>query len=367
MNERIRKVSNIVKAERADALLVWNEEGRGQPATAWLSGFTGSSSTLLIIPPRRFLVTDGRYVAQSRNEARECSVFIASAARPSLRILGRLVRRYRVRRVLFDGTLTSHSAAEDVKKELPGVVFVSRKRVLQELRLVKEKGEARLLGEVAEIACKAFTRFLSLIEVGVTEKELARKLESSCMEEGAEAMAFPTIVASGKSGALPHAGVTEKKIRRGELITIDFGVRYKGYVSDMTRTIAAGDVSRRLMRIYEAVRGAQECGCKQARAGMTGEELDAVCRNYLRRKGFGRYFTHATGHGLGMEVHELPAVARGAAGEDKLPVGSVVTCEPGVYIPGVGGVRIEDTLLLTRRGSVNLTAGVSKKLLILSR
>ena len=158
---------------------------------------------------------------------------------------------------------------------------------------------------------------------------------------------------------------THGKIKRGELLTIDFGVRYKGYVSDMTRTVAVGEISPQLFRMYEAVRAAQERGCRKIKAGMTGKELDTVCRNSLVRRGYGKYFTHGTGHGIGMEVHELPVAAPGNFGRGVLPAGSVITCEPGVYIKGVGGVRIEDTLVLTKKGNANLAARVAKKLLIL--
>lgn len=367
MRTRIHKVLKVLKKERADALLVSNSEGSGQPATAWLSGFTGSSSLLLITRTKRFLITDGRYTVQSRREAKGFEIYITSAAHPSLQILGRLIRRHGIQKIVFDGAVMSYSMVEDARKELPKTVFLSRKRVLQELRLVKEKGELGLLAEAANIASHSFVKLLPLIQVGITEKELARRLETLCLEEGASEFAFPTIIASGKNGALPHARATEKKIQKGELITIDFGVRHKGYVSDMTRTVAMGEVSPRLRTMYEAVRIAQELGCRKARAGLTGQELDAVCRKSLVTQGYGRYFTHSTGHGIGMEVHELPVAAPGDNGNSALPAGSVITCEPGIYIPGIGGVRIEDTLALTRKGNINLTAGVSKKLLLLTR
>ena len=166
-------------------------------------------------------------------------------------------------------------------------------------------------------------------------------------------------------------------------MVIDFGVRYKGYVSDMTRTVAIGKISPRLQRMYRVVRHAQELVCKKAKAGMTGGELDAIARNFLKKRGFGRYFSHALGHGVGMEVHEMPHISprrplpRGERGKkqppkaapfikgDTLPAGSVITCEPGVYIPKIGGVRIEDTLVLTKKGNINLQRDVTKKLVVL--
>src|SRR3989338_3308290 len=363
MRTRIKKALCVLKAEKADALLVWNSEGSGQPATAWLSGFTGSWSILLIAAKKQilrssttrgaffvkggrenFLITDGRYAEQSKREAKEYEILITSEAHPTCAILRRLVCRCKVTKVLFDGTVTPYSVVEDLRRELPEVVFSSQKRALQELRIVKGKEELGILSEAAKIA---------------------RRLESLCLLEGADNLAFPIIVASGKNGALSHAKATDKKIKRGELLTIDFGVRYKGYVSDMTRTVAVGEISPQLFRMYEAVRAAQERGCRKIKAGMTGKELDTVCRNSLVRRGYGKYFTHGTGHGIGMEVHELPVAAPGNFGRGVLPAGSVITCEPGVYIKGVGGVRIEDTLVLTKKGNANLAARVAKKLLIL--
>lgn len=366
MRTRIGKILRLLKKEKTDAFLVWNSEGDGQPATRWLSGFTGTSSVLLFVCDKRFLITDGRYIAQSKKEAKGYTIFITSRTNSPQRILRGLVKLHKVKKILLDGTATSYSTVEDLRKELPEAVFSSRKRVLQELRLVKESEELKILAEAASIACRAFTKLLPFIHVGMTEREIAGKLESLCLLEGADTLAFPTIVASGENGALPHARAADKKIQKGELVTIDFGVLYRGYVSDMTRTIAVGEIAPRLFKMYEAVRVAQECGCKKAKAGMTGEELDTVCRNHLVNKGYGGYFTHGTGHGIGMEVHELPVAAPGNSGKDILPPGSVITCEPGVYIRGIGGVRIEDTLVLTEKGNINLTADIPQRLIVVS-
>ncbi len=160
----------------------------------------------------------------------------------------------------------------------------------------------------------------------------------------------------------PHARPSDKKLRKGELVVIDWGVKYKGFVSDATRTVAVGKISPRLQKIYEAVRKAQEAGCKKARAGVPARALDSTCRKILRKHSLEKYFTHATGHGIGMEIHELPVIS--AKNEHQLEVGEVITCEPGVYIKGLGGVRIEDSLVITKNGNINLTGGISKKLFI---
>lgn len=419
MKLRAKKVEKLLRTEKADALLVWNHEGSGQPATRWLSGFTGTWSVLLMVHEKQilrpsktrgtsfrkggmktFLIADGRYTEQSKKETRGCKIFITSGQVSALHILGRLIQKQKIQKIVFDGSVTPYSVVADLKQyyktnttppqsspQLRGggketLQLISRKRVLQELRMVKEKGEQKLLAKAAKIACRSFTKLIPLIHVGMTEKEIAKRLEDIMIREGAEGFAFPTCVVSGKNGAFPHGKPGDKKIKMGELITIDFGVMYKRYVSDMTRTVAVGKVSPRLLKMYESVRIAQELGCRKAKAGMTGQELDAVCREYLTKKGYGNYFTHSTGHGIGMEVHELPIVApkhtplnppskegggkRGRAGDkERLPTGSVITCEPGVYIPNVGGVRIEDALVLTRKGSVNLSEEVTRKLIVL--
>jgi Xaa-Pro aminopeptidase len=365
---QVEKVKGVLRNEKADALLVWNHEGSGQPATAWLSGFMGTASVLLITRTKQVLITDGRYTAQSRKEAKGFKVFITSGQKSAFGMLDRIIRKEKMRKILFDGAVTAYSVAEKLKQHItppqPSPLkregskpeLISKNGVLQELRLVKEKGEIRILAEAARRAGRAFTRLVPLVKVGMTEKEIAEKLETLCKEEGAEGFAFPTSVASGKNGALPHAKSTDKKVKKGELITVDFGIKYRGYCSDMTRMLAVGKVSPRLRAIFEAVKKAQELACKKAKAGMTGKEIDMLCRNYLIKKGLGKYFTHSTGHGVGMEVHELPVVS--SLRNEKIPAGAVITIEPGVYIPNVGGARIEDALVLTKTGSKNLSKGV---------
>jgi len=363
MRQRIQKVRKLLRQEKADALIVSNSEGCGQPATAWLSGFTGTSSILLITRNRHYLITDGRYASQSKEEAVSYTIFITSPDMPVSSILQKLSGTHALKRVMFDGTETLQSFVEDAQTHFKGVTLLSKRNVLQELRLVKEKREIELLTAAAKISIRAFRRLIPEIRQRLSERELAWRLERLCFEEGADSMAFPTIVASGKNGALPHATPTHKPISAGELVTIDFGVRKNGYVSDLTRTVGVGRIPPRLRKVYEAVRIAEEQGCRKARGGLTGGEIDALCRKSLKKQGLEKYFTHATGHGVGMEVHELPQIY--ASHRIPIPAGTVITCEPGVYIPNVGGVRIEDMLVLTKRGNVNLTKGLSTSLITL--
>lgn len=383
---RFQKVKKLLQQEKADALLVVNHESGGQPATNWLSGFTGTSSVLLITkntpphsslfrrrtdPPlgekrgggRRFLITDGRYTAQARKQAKGYKVSTLTQHDPTRKILKDIVIEERLKTFLIDGTVTPFSAVQDIQAEIPELVIRSKKRVLQELRMVKEKDEIALLTKAASIASRAFLRLLPEIRVGVSEKALAFRLEMLAREGGADEMAFPTIVASGLNAALPHARASEKKLAKGEFVLFDWGVRYQGYVSDMTRTIAIGKLSPKLAKMYAAVQEAQRLGCEKAKAGMTGRALHMICHDVLDKRGFGKYFSYAVGHGIGMEVHELPIAA--PRFDMPLPAGSVITCEPGIHIPNVGGVRIEDALVLTKNGNVNLTKGVTKELIVI--
>jgi len=342
--------------------LLINHENSGQPGTRYLSGFSGSHSYLIITKQDQFIITDGRYFSQVKKEARDFELIKLSTEQP-FEILKNLCEKLKVKKILIDSNHTFHSSTEKLKMHIENLNLVHLPGLLQEIRMVKEPGEIILLKRAAHIASKAFIKLLPLIKAGVGERFLADKLEFLIKEEGADRVAFDTIVVSGKNGALPHGKPTDKKIGKGELVTFDFGAYFEGYASDMTRTIAVGKASGKLKEIYEVVRRAQELGSKKARAGILGRELDKVCRDYIKAKGYGRYFLHGTGHGIGMEVHELPSVS--FMNPNKLPLNSVITCEPGIYIEGLGGVRIEDMLVLRRGGSINLTDKIGKNLLII--
>ncbi|MBI4095089.1 MAG: aminopeptidase P family protein [Candidatus Liptonbacteria bacterium] len=359
-DERVEKIRNIVRSAKADAFLLLNHELSGQPGTRYLSGFSGSESILVITESEKFILADGRYFLQAQEE---CPDFqLVKVERFShLEALAKVCRASSLKTVVIDGARTSYHSVSKLSEVIHDVVIISKNDVLQEIRAVKDDAEIMELQRAARIACGAFERFLPYLREGLTEKELAVKLEFLMKEGGAEQVAFEVIVASGANGAKPHGKPTEKKIKRGELITFDFGCFSNGYASDMTRTVALGNVSPALAKIYEVTKTAQELGCKAAKAGITGKELDAVCRDYIATKGYGEYFLHSAGHGLGMEVHELPYVS--SKNEKPLPENAVVTIEPGIYIEGLGGVRIEDSLVLKRNGNINLSEKISKELI----
>lgn len=359
--EGLRKLISEMGRQGADGFLVFNRENSGQPGTAYLSRFWGSESLLLLTKRKNYIFTDGRYLETARKLKTGYSV--RKLGKNLRNDLKRICEKDAVKKIIFDGERTAFSKIERMRKTLPEVSFKSDDNLLQKIRAVKDAGDLRLMKKSAEIACSAFQKLLPFIKPGRTEKEVAERMEQLLKKCGSEGAAFPTIVASGKNGALPHARPTNKKLRLRELVIIDFGARYHGYLSDMTRTIALGKITLKLHLIYEAVREAQAAGLAAASAEISGEELDAIVRRKIEREGFGKYFIHNTGHGLGLEIHELPIVSSG--NKEKLPEHSVITIEPGIYLPGVGGVRIEDTVIVQKNDVQNLTEKITKELIIL--
>ncbi len=234
--------------------------------------------------------------------------------------------------------------------------------VIEKLRLIKTEAEIKILKVAADIADAAFKHILDFIRPGKTELEVSNELEFFMRRAGATSSSFSTIVASGHRSALPHGVASDKVIEAGDIVTMDYGAYYNGYVSDITRTVAVGEPDAKLKEIYDIVLNAQLRGMDGFKPGMTGREADALTRDYITEKGYGEYFGHSTGHGIGLEVHEGPSLSMKS--DIILEPGMVVTCEPGIYIPGLGGVRIEDDTHITKDGNEALTHS-TKELIIL--
>jgi Xaa-Pro aminopeptidase len=233
------------------------------------------------------------------------------------------------------------------------------------MAMIKTHEELKLLREAALLGTAVYREIIPEIAAGVSEHAIAARMEQIALSyDGVTGLSFPTIVASGPNGALPHAVPTDRDIEAGDFVTIDFGLMYKGYASDETRTFAVGKPAAQLLEIYEVVRESQQAGVDVAKAGMIGSELDKVCRDIIVRAGYGDYFIHTTGHGIGTEVHEDPRVGKDSHAV-VLQENMAVTIEPGIYIEGLGGVRIEDTVLITKNGCEVITAGIPKTLITL--
>jgi Xaa-Pro aminopeptidase len=291
-------------------------------------------------------MTDSRYALQSRQEVTGCRRVISS--------LG-LVEAAAAEGVLdgahtvgFEGDQLTYAQFRSLKRLFRKVSFRSVPRVIEDLVLVKDPGEVECLRRAAGISDRVFGEILDQIRPGIPEREIAAEISRLQKRHGAERDAFESIIVAGPRGALPHARATARKIRAGEFLTLDFGCVVNGYHSDLTRTVAISRASRRMRAVYDAVLSAQRAALASARGGMWARDLDAVARDRVRAAGLAKYFTHGLGHGLGLEIHERPRVS--ALSRDKLRAGSVITVEPGVYIPGFGGVRIEDDIVLTHDG-----------------
>lgn len=307
--------------------------------------------------------TDGRYAEQLKHElGGGVSIAVLQVGVSAAEEIAKIALKEKIHKIITDGS-SPFGFVSALQKKLPAVRIEARNHLLHKLRAEKDRRELSLLRKAAEIAAAAYCDFLPFLRPGRTEREAAARLEELCREHGADELAFETIIASGVRGALPHARPTGKKLARSELVVVDFGVRAGGYVSDMTRTVALGRVPARLHRIYDAVKEAQARGAEAISPGQSGHEIDKMCRDVLDTAGLERYFVHATGHGIGLEVHELPILGPGS--KDVLRPGMVVTCEPGVYMPNLGGVRIEDSLIVTKDGSENLSESVTKELIAL--
>jgi Xaa-Pro aminopeptidase len=333
--------------ENLDALLV-----ASHPNRAYLSGFTGDSGVLVITAAESLLLTDSRYTEQAEAQAPEYRV--VREAQDRVATLAETLGRLKPSRTGYESARETVATVKEWEERLLGTTaLVATQGLVEQLRLVKDEGELTLLREAARLADAGFDLLLEIIRPGKTEREISLDLEFFLRRQGAEAAGFEFIVASGPRGSLPHGAASEKVIRSEELVTIDYGCFVHGYTSDITRTVAVGPVPEKWLELYELVRKAQEAGVQAVKPGRTGGEVDAVARGVIVGAGYGEAFGHGLGHGVGREIHEAPRLKLN--GTEVLRPGMVVTVEPGVYLPGEGGIRIEDMVLVTETGGERLT------------
>jgi len=324
----------------------------------YLTGFTGSAGALVLGPGGRIaLLTDGRYDEQARVELDRAGVaelveVVVGGLGEQERAMGEVVGAARAVGVEAD-RVTLAQADRWRSGALSSSELLAVSGLVESLRLVKDAGELAALTEAARVADEALASVLAEGIVGLAEREVAARLEHAMRALGAEGAAFETIVASGPNGAMPHHRAGERTIGAGELVVVDWGARREGYCSDGTRTVAAGAVPDELERVFEVVREAQAAGVAAVAPGRQAASVDEAARAVVERAGLGERFVHATGHGVGLEVHEAPRV--GAGSSDILSEGMVLTVEPGVYLPGLGGARIEDTVVVESGGCRSLT------------
>jgi Xaa-Pro aminopeptidase len=353
MNFRRRqsKLREHLATTRFDGLLISH-----LPNIRYLCGFTGSAGLLLVEPTGSVFFTDVRYDTQAHNEVKAAKVVVA--AKSALQAVGDfLAQRRRRGKGLDIGLEAEHVTVADkkrlVKLRPSGVTFKDAPAIVERARMVKDGDEIKHIRAAVLLGAKLFDRAVEVLRPGMKEVEVAAEMELTARRGGAEEMSFPTIIASGARSALPHGRASAQSIPSGTFVVCDFGVILSGYCSDQTRTVWVGNVADEARRAYEAVRAAQQAATNTVRPGIPVGEVDAAARKVLNKDGLGRYFTHSTGHGVGLEIHESPRVADGQ--KEILQPGMVITIEPGVYFPGKWGVRIEDMVVVTPGGCEVLT------------
>ena len=327
------------------------------PDVRYLCGFTGSSAALAVTRRGGRLFTDGRYTAQATEEVKAAQVQIASGS-PAVAATQWLAAQPGVAMAGFDPAKTTVAELARWKSELPsllrrGFFQALPASLIEQLRSVKDGDELAVMAEAALIGCKLFEHVLGVLRPGISEVEVAAELEHQARMMGAEGMSFETIVAAGTRSAMPHGRATAAPLPRRGFVTMDFGIIHKGYCSDMTRTVFLGKPKPNERKAYEAVLEAQENAVNAAAPGASCAEVDEAARSVLRREGLAEFFTHSTGHGVGLEIHEPPRVGTGQTA--RLQPGMVITIEPGIYLTGKFGIRIEDMVAVTRSGGQVLT------------
>ncbi|MDV6377843.1 Xaa-Pro peptidase family protein [Sporosarcina sp. GW1-11] len=351
---KIEKLRKLLEEQQLDALLITNPYNR-----RYMTDFTGSAGTAIISKNDAVFITDFRYMEQANDQL--TGYRIVQHTGTMIREVANQVKEMKLATLGFEKEHLSYSQFEMYEKAVEAQL-VPVAGLVEKLRLIKTPKEIEVLKQAAAIADAAFIHICSFIKAGKTELEIANELEFFMRKQGATSSSFDIIVASGERGALPHGVASDKVIETGDFVTMDYGALFNGYISDITRTVAVGEPSAKLREIYEVTLHAQQLGVEKIKPGMTGIEADAITRDYIKSKGYGDAFGHSTGHGIGMEVHEAPALS--FRSETVLVPNMAVTVEPGIYLPGIGGVRIEDDILITETGNERLTKS-TKELLIL--
>lgn len=351
---RRNQLRKLLRAAGADSLLVTNFTN-----VTYLTGFTGDDSYLLVGPKDTILVSDPRYTTQLEEECPDITISIRPPGKSMLDGVAEAVRSAKGSNLAIEADAMTVGLHAQLEAKLPKNKLVPAAGLVEELRVVKDKQEIEEIELAARYAEKGFAILRATLRPDRTEKEVAADLEYQMRLLGANGCSFPPIIAVGARAALPHARPTDQKIGAGDFVLVDWGATARHYKSDLTRVLVTGKISPKLERVYNVVLKAQLQAIAAIKPGLTGREVDAVARGIIADAGFARHFGHGLGHGLGLDIHEAPRLA--AAAEQVLKPGMVVTVEPGIYLPGWGGVRIEDDILVTKTGGEVLT-NVPKKL-----
>jgi Xaa-Pro aminopeptidase len=350
---RMDKLRDKLKAQSLDALLITSESN-----WRYLSGFRGDSGALLLTLDAAFVFTDSRYIEQARKEASGFTTIMTQIDRDRLK---EIIEEQGIKRLAFEKDHVTYAAYEKYQERFKDIELVGISGWVEELRLRKTEEEIQYIKKAQEIADVAFLRIKESVRPGITEKELSLEFEFDMRKMGAESLSFPMIVVAGPRSSLPHGTPSDRRVEDGDFITFDFGVKYNGYCSDCTRTLVVGHLDKKHEEVYRTVLSAQLKGLDAVKPGVPAREVDLAARKVIEEAGYGEYFGHGTGHGVGLDIHEGPIV--GKKSEILLEPGMVITVEPGIYIPGFGGCRIEDLVLVTDSGK-EILSKTSKELSI---
>jgi Xaa-Pro aminopeptidase len=344
--QRIERLRQVMQQQDLPAMLITNAYNR-----QYMTGFVGSAGYVVITQDRALFLVDFRYVTQASEQAAGYEI-IEHEPKLAATIL-ELLNQMGIKRLGFEQSDVSYGAFLSYQKNLDGIELVPTDQVVEKLRMIKDAGELQIMQEAADLADATFTHILTKLKPGVSENEIALEIEMYIRSNGGTSTSFDTIVASGERSALPHGRAGERILQANEFVKMDFGAYYKGYCSDITRTVVLGKPSVKHKEIYDIVLEAQLNCLNNLKPGMTGSEGDALARDVISQYGYGDHFGHGTGHSLGLEIHESPRLSK--LDTSILKTGMVVTVEPGIYLPGFGGVRIEDDVVLTDTGIKILT------------
>lgn len=358
MNEALKLLSSMVSREADAALIISNENRR------YFTGFVSSLGYLLVTKEEAYLFVDFRYAEAAREQASGCEVISYTSLSESL---GDVISAGGVKSIMLEGSAFTLNEAERIDSILgkygaESIRSSGLDKIISKMRIVKTSSETEKIMKAQRITEKALADTLKLVREGVREKDIALELEYLMRRGGAEGVSFDLIVISGEKTSMPHGVPGDRTFRRGDFITFDIGATYKGYHSDMTRTYALGEVNQKQKRVYATVLDAQKRALEAVHGGALCSEVDAAARDHIYQAGYQGFFGHSTGHGVGLEIHEAPFVS--SKSDTILQSGMVITIEPGIYIPGEFGVRIEDMVVVTGDGYINLAAA-PKELIVL--
>lgn len=342
---RLRNLRQIMAEQRLQAVLLTDRFSK-----YYFARLYSASGYVLVTQDSQTLLVDGRYIAECREQSPEFEIRLLDESHGLAQHLADIHQQHEWSALALDGNHLSHQAWARLAAQC---TFPLQHWDTHALRQVKQPEEIALIRKAASIACQALSEVQPLIRPGITEKALADEIEMAVRRAGGSKTSFDTVVVSGLRSALPHGRPTDKRLAEGELVTVDFGAVFQHYCSDMTRTFALGNVSTELEKLYCTVLRAQKAAREAVRPGIHCQALDELARNIISDAGYGEYFSHNLGHGIGLDVHEVPTLRPGNT--DVLQAGMIITIEPGIYIPGLGGARIEDDVLVTEEGFELLT------------